>query len=290
MTFAPSRCSVLLRRVSAAILLTALLTTLLTTLTAAALRAQATEQPYAPEVGQEGKDVVWVPTPPSLVEKMLDLAKVTPKDFVIDLGSGDGRMVVAAAKRGARALGVEFNPQMVELSKRNAAREGVSAKARFVQGDMFGADISRATVLALFLLPDNLSRLRSKLFDLEPGTRIVSNTFEIEGWQPDVVESLDSATCQSWCSALLWIVPAKVEGTWRTRDGVLLIKQSFQVLSGTLRVGTKLTAIADGRLHGDEIAFRAGDMTYTGRVYGYAMMGRATTGATESKWSASRLQ
>jgi SAM-dependent methyltransferase len=168
----------------------------------------AAQQTYVPEVGQEGKDVVWVPTSPELVEKMLDLAKVTPADFVIDLGSGDGRNVIAAAKRGARALGVEFNPDMVALSRRLAAEAGVSDKATFVQGDMYEADISDATVLALFLLPKNLEQLKPKMLAMKPGSRIVLNTFAIPDWKPDVTETV-TGNCSSWCTALLYYVPAK---------------------------------------------------------------------------------
>src|SRR5688500_19049787 len=143
---------------------------------------------------------------------MLDMARVTPLDYVIDLGSGDGRNVIMAAKRGARALGVEYNADMVELSRRNAAKEGVSGRARFVQGDMFEADISQATVLALFLLPDNLRRLTPKFLSLRPGTRIVVNTYEIEGWTPVKTERV-SGSCVIWCSVLLYIVPGEVEGS-----------------------------------------------------------------------------
>jgi ubiquinone/menaquinone biosynthesis C-methylase UbiE len=161
-----------------------------------------------PQSGQPGKDVVWVPTPPELVEKMLDMAKVTPDDFVMDLGSGDGRNVIAAAKRGARAVGVEFNPDMVALSERLAKEAGVSDKAKFVQGDMFEADFSEATVLALFLLPDNLRRLEPKIRALKPGTRVVLNTFGIPGWEPDVTEKIEG-NCLSWCTALLYTIPPK---------------------------------------------------------------------------------
>ena len=160
---------------------------------AAVLAAQAVK-PFEPVVGQEGKDVVWVPTPQALVDKMLDMARVTPQDYVMDLGSGDGRNIIAAAKRGARALGVEYNPKMVEYSQRAAAKEGVADKAKFVQGDMFTADISQATVLALFLLPDNLTKLTQKFVDLKPGTRIVMNTFGIPGWEADV--KIGRASCR----------------------------------------------------------------------------------------------
>src|SRR5687768_6480000 len=194
-----------------------------------AVLAQGQPGPY---VGQPGKDVVWVPTPPVLVEKMLDLAKVTPQDYVMDLGSGDGRNIIAAAKRGARALGVEFNPNMVELSSRAAEAEGVGDKAKFVQGDMFQADISEATVLALFLLPDNLNKLLPKFLELKPGTRIVANHFGISGWDADETVRTDGE-CQSWCTALLYIVPAKVGGTWRLPHGELTLEQKFQMVSGT---------------------------------------------------------
>src|SRR5262249_31901239 len=169
--------------------------------------AQTAQKPFEPVVGQSGKDVVWVPTPFVLVEKMLDMAGVTPQDYVVDLGSGDGRNVIAAAKRGARALGVEFNPKMVQLSKRNAAKEGVADKATFVEGDMYEADISEATVLALFLLTENLNKLAPKFMDLRPGTRIVANGFGIDGWNADETGRADG-DCGSWCTAYLYIVPA----------------------------------------------------------------------------------
>src|SRR6187549_939619 len=139
--------------------------------------AAAQTATYEPQSGQAGKDVVWVPTPPELVENMLDMAKVTPQDIVMDLGSGDGRNVIAAAKRGARAYGFEFNPEMVALSRRKAQEAGVADRATFIEGDMFEADISKATVMALFLLPSNLDKLAPKFLALRPGTRIVNNTF-----------------------------------------------------------------------------------------------------------------
>src|SRR6185436_7819712 len=131
----------------------------------ASVQAQST---YEPTVGQEGKDVVWVPTPQTLVNKMLDMAKLTPQDFHMDLGSGDGRTVITAAKRGARSMGVEYNPDMVELAKRNATKEGVTARATFVKADLFETDFSKATVITLFLLPDINLKLRPKILDLKP--------------------------------------------------------------------------------------------------------------------------
>ena len=166
----------------------------------------ATPEPYE---GQPGKDVVWVPTPEALVEKMLDMAKVTRRDYMIDLGSGDGRNVIAAARRGARALGVEYDTGLVELSRRNAAAAGVARRARFVRGDMYEADISKATVLALFLLPENLQQLKPKFARLRPGTRIVSNAYEIPGWKAVEVGSSDG-DCGSWCIAYSYVIPPRV--------------------------------------------------------------------------------
>ncbi|MBI2224055.1 MAG: methyltransferase domain-containing protein, partial [Betaproteobacteria bacterium] len=148
-------------------------------------QAQPAPKPFEPSIGQDGKDVVWVPTSQELVEKMLDLAKVTASDYVIDLGSGDGRTVITAAKRGARALGIEYNPDMVELSKRSAVSEGVAGKASFAKADLFESDFSQATVITMFLLPDINLKLRPKILGLKPGTRIVSNTFTMGEWQED---------------------------------------------------------------------------------------------------------
>ena len=240
---------------------------------------------YRPEVGQAGKDVVWVPSPQALVDKMLDMAKVTPADFVMDLGSGDGRTVITAAKRGARALGIEYNPDMVALSRRNADKAGVSATAQFVQADIFQSDISKATVITLFLLPDLNLRLRPTILSLKPGTRIVSNSFKMGDWEPD--ETFD-LKCESFCTAYLWIVPAKVEGKWRLAQGELTLKQEFQKLTGTLRTGASSLAISAGTLHGDEISFTAGGAEYRGRVNGSAIEGTVKTGAGALPWSARR--
>jgi hypothetical protein len=247
---------------------------------------QASEAFYEPVVGQEGKDVVWVPTPQVLVEKMLDMARVTPKDFVMDLGSGDGRNVITAAKRGARALGVEYNPDMVELSKRLAAKEGVAEKATFVQGDMYEADISKATVLALFLLTENLNKLVPKFLDMRPGARIVVNGFEIDGWTADETGKA-GGDCGSWCTAYLYIVPAKVNGAWRLGSGTLRLEQKFQQLSGTLTTDGSITPITFGRLRGDEIRFTVGGVSYVGRVQGNTMRGEVK-GSTATAWTAVR--
>ena len=239
---------------------------------------------YEPSVGQEGKDVVWVPTPQALVDKMLDMAKVTPKDYVIDLGSGDGRTVITAAKRGSKALGIEYNPDMVELSKRNAAKEGVSDKANFVKADLFESDFSQAQVITMFLLPSINIKLRPKILDLKPGTRIVSNSFDMEEWKAD--ETATAAGCENWCTAHLWIVPAKVGGTWKLPQGELNLKQTFQMITGTLRNGNVTTPIS-GKLNGDQISFTAGAAQYTGRVNGNAIEG-TVKGGSDGKWSATR--
>jgi precorrin-6B methylase 2 len=257
---------------------------------AAAQTSQAppSAEPYKPTVGQSGKDVVWVPTPPELVEKMLDMAKVTPQDYVMDLGSGDGRNIIAAAKRGATAVGVEFNHDMVELSRKQAAAAGVADKATFVEGDMYEADISKATVLALFLLPHNLNKLTPKFLALRPGSRIVGNTFAPEGWAADATETV-TGECVSWCTSLLWIVPARVEGTWKLPDGELSLKQDFQMVSGTLTKAGASMAVS-GRLQGDLITLTAGSSEYSGRVTGDSIQGSAKSGDATTNWAASRAR
>ena len=244
--------------------------------------AQSGKGEYQPQVGQEGKDVIWVPTPQVLVDRMLDMAKVTAKDYVIDLGSGDGRTVITAAKRGAKALGIEYNPDMVELSKRNAAKAGVSDKASFVKADLFEADLSPATVITMFLLPDINLKLRPKILNLKPGTRIVSNSFTMGDWSADDTAVVKEG-CVSYCTAYLWIVPAKVEGAWQLGDGTLNLKQTYQTVSGTLNRGGNAVQIANGKLDGDHITFNAAGALYTGRVTSSGMEGTVSTGG---EWKA----
>ena len=239
-----------------------LLSALVTLSGATAVAQTATQtKPFEPYQGQPGKDVVWVPTDQRLVDKMLDMAKVTPKDVLMDLGSGDGRTVITAAKRGATAMGVEFNPDMVNLSKAAAQKAGVAYKATIVQGDLFKADLSKATVITMFLLPSINMQLRPSILNLKPGTRIVANTFTMEDWEADQTESVTD-NCSSWCTALLWIVPAKVQGTWKTAQGSLTLTQSFQMLTGNMNG----TPISGGRMNGDQISFTAGGTAYNGRV------------------------
>jgi len=245
-------------------------------------------EPFEPYEGQPGKDVVWVPTPRALVEKMLDLAGVTARDFVVDLGSGDGRLVIAAAKRGARALGVEYDADMVALAERNAAAAGVADKARFVRGDMFEADFSQASVLALFLLPANLRKLTPKFLELAAGTRIVNNGYRIDGWEEADIAYADGY-CITWCTAYLYLVPAKVAGAWRLPTGEVRFTQDFQTLSGTLVFPGGRHVPAEGQVKGDHVRFTAGLDVYTGRVRGKEMSGEAS-GAYSGFWKATRVQ
>jgi precorrin-6B methylase 2 len=246
-----------------------------------------TEKGFVPEVGQEGKDVVWVPTPQELVDTMLSIANVTPNDFVIDLGSGDGRTVITAAKRGARAIGIEYNPNMVALSKRNAEKAGVSSRAEFIEADLFEYDFSRATVITMFLLPEINMKLRPRLLELKPGTRIVSNTFTMQDWEPDLEVTTDD-NWNSWNNALLWIIPAKVEGTWKLGASELSLTQQFQMIFGKLTSNGKSVTITDGRLRGDEITFKAGDALYTGKVDGKRITGTVTDKSTKSDFVATK--
>ena len=241
--------------------------------------AQATK-PFEPYSGQPGKDVVWVPTAQALVDRMLDMAKVTPKDILFDLGSGDGRTVITAAKRGVTATGVEFNPEMVALSRRNAAEAGVTGKATFIQGDIFQTDFSKADVVTLFLLDSLNLRLRPTLLAMKPGTRVVSNTFDMGEWEPDETISTTSE-CSSFCHASFWIVPARVAGVWQMQKNELTLSQNFQMLTGTLNAAP----ISNAKMRGSEITFIAGGKVFTGRVAGKRMEGTASDG---SKWQATQ--
>jgi len=267
-------------------------------LTAAALAlpgaatAQSTE--FTPQVGQEGKDVIWVPTPQALVEKMLDMAKLTAQDIHYDLGSGDGRTVITAAKRGAQAVGVEFNPDMVALSERTAAKEGVSAKAKFINGDIFQTDFSHATVVTLYLLPSLNVKLRPTILKMKPGTRVVSHAFTMDEWQPDQTENVEGRT------AYLWIVPAPVEGAWRwngsgngPKSYEVALRQQFQKIEGTARLDGRPGQLRDVNLRGDQINFTVLDADgarrdFSGRVSGNTMQGVVKQPGGDAKWSATR--
>jgi hypothetical protein len=232
----------------------------------------AQEATFTPVVGQPGKDVIWVPTSQAMVDRMLDMAELTPKDIHVDLGSGDGRTVITAAKRGATARGVEFNPDMVALSRRAAKEEGVADRAKFDQADIFQSDFSDATVITLFLLPDLNLRLRSTLLNMKPGTRVVSNSFDMEDWEPDDTAYVTEG-CSDYCTAYKWVVPAKVEGTWKLADQELTLTQTFQRLEGALRKGSAAQPISDAYLDGAKIHFSVGKAVYTGVVDGKEMHG-----------------
>ncbi|OAI50219.1 hypothetical protein AYO46_10505 [Betaproteobacteria bacterium SCGC AG-212-J23] len=244
-------------------------------------------EPFQPYEGQSGKDVVWVPTPPALVEKMLDMVRVTPKDFVMDLGSGDGRNIIAAAKRGVRGLGVEYDPDMVALSERKAEEAGVADKAKFVRGDMYEADLSQATALVLFLLPVNLEKLAPRFLELPAGTRIINNGYKIPGWE-EVETGHINGTCITWCTAYLYLVPAKVGGKWSLPAGEVRFEQKFQELTGTLTHTDGRAIPLQGSVVGDRIRFSVGLDSYEGRVRGKQMSGNAT-GARSGYWKAARL-
>ena len=257
----------------------------------ATLQAQENQSAngFIPQVGQQGKDVVWVPTPQELVDKMLNIAKVTPDDYVIDLGSGDGRTVITAAKIGAKATGIEYNPDMVALSKENAKKEGVGDKAEFIQADLYETDFSKATVITMFLLPEINLKLRPRLLDLKPGTRIVSNTFTMGDWEADQ-EVTTEENWNSWNTAYLWIIPAKVGGKWKLGNGEIDFTQEFQFVKGTLNSGGKSISVSDGRLDGNSITFTIGNEKYSGTVGDKLIKGTVTNASagTMSDWIATR--
>jgi hypothetical protein len=251
---------------------------------------------YTPQVGQAGKDVVWVPTPDELIERMLNMAKVTKNDHVIDLGSGDGRIAIAAGKRGATAQGIEYNPDMVALSNKNAQAAGVADRVKFMKADIFESDFSKATVITMYLLPHLNLQLRPKILDMKPGTRVTSHAFTMEEWQPDEKASVE------FRDAYLWIVPAKVNGKWRMQQVAgsgmenieLDIVQKFQFFEGKARLGGRNVEILEGKLNGDRMTFTLVDgngarRNYTGRVSGSRIEGTVPTqGGAPVSWTASR--
>lgn len=249
---------------------------------------------YEPKVGQPGKDVIWVPTPDSLVERMLDMAHVTAQDYVVDLGSGDGRTVIAAAKRGANALGVEYNPDMVALSRANAERAGVADRAQFIQGDVFATDFSKASVVTMYLLSSLNLKLRPTLLAMKPGTRIVSHAFNMGDWPPDETATVNGYT------AYLWIVPAKVQGRWRAQGPSgpfeLALEQTYQKIVGKVSAPNFTPSLGDPILEGDQIRFTLVDkagrfVRFQGTVKGNTMEGTVeATGRPQARWSARRAE
>lgn len=264
---------------------------------AALAQAQPARKDYQPEVGQAGKDVIWVPTPDAVVDKMLTMAKVTAGDFVMDLGSGDGRTVIAAAKKfGATAHGIEYNPDMVVLATRRAQAAGVSDKAKFMKADIFATDFSKATVITMYLLPELNLRLRPKLLEMRPGTRLVSHAFSMGEWEPDERAEVEGR------SAMLWIVPAKAQGNWTLRppSGTssapyeVSLTQQFQMLSGTVRQGGHSAKVEEGKMRAENISFSFADASgkkrrFVGRIAAGKMEGALDAGNTaELRWSADK--
>jgi SAM-dependent methyltransferase len=237
---------------------------------------------FEPVVGQAGKDVIWVPTPPFLVERMLRMAQVTANDFVIDLGSGDGRIAIAAARDfSARSMGLEFNPDMVALSRRDAERAGVSARATFREADIYKTDFSEATVLTMYLLPNINLDLRPIILRMKPGTRVVSHQFNMGDWSPDDTSDLSGRM------AYLWIVPARVEGKW-TLDApsapaggfTLSIRQEFQRISGQAGPGKTTFGLREASLKGDRVRFSFVDDDGKLREFDGTVSGTTISGET----------
>jgi precorrin-6B methylase 2 len=241
---------------------------------------------FTPVEGQEGKNVPWIPTPQILVDKMLDMAEITSSDFLIDLGSGDGRLVITAAKRGTKALGIEYNPEFVALAKDNAEKAGVASMVQFEKADVFEYDFSKATVLTMFLLPELNIKLRPKILNMKPGTRIITNTFTMQDWKADETVSTDRPG-DRWNKAYMWIVPAHVSGEWTMQNGnKLILEQKYQMLSGSLTENGNTIRISSGKLRGNEVTFTAGNQAFTGMVSAKKMEGSCTSGNKTIKWAA----
>ena len=252
---------------------------------------------FQPQVGQAGKDVIWVPTPDDVVERMLTMAQTGPNDIHFDLGAGDGKIAIAAAKKfGARATGVEYNPDMVKHANANAQAAGVAGagkgQATIRHGDIFATDFSSATVITLYLLPALNMKLRPQLLSMRPGTRVVSHSFSMEDWEADEISTLDGRR------AYFWLVPANVMGSWNLDAGGqkldVAFEQTFQKVSGTVSLGAIHAGLRDARLRGANISFAYLDQNamrrdFSGRVTGGKMEGsfRDEKGA-EGKWSATK--
>ena len=223
---------------------------------AAEVTPEAGNEVYQPTPGQPGKDVVWIPTPDALVVKMLEAVKTSKDDVVYDLGSGDGKIPIAAAKQyGARAVGIEYNPEMAELARRNARREGVDDLVTIVTGDIFVEDFSKATVVTMYLLPQLNIKLRPTILRMTPGTRVTSHQFGMGEWEPDQKLKVESR------DAYVWIVPANVVGTWTLKDdrgsfsGTLNLSQRYQRIGGTLALGGKTRQLLSPWMEGDKLGF-----------------------------------
>ena len=213
------------------------------------------DQKYQPSMGQSGKDVIWIPTSNELVSQMLKIANVGPSDLVYDLGAGDGKIAIAAAKEfGAQAVGIEFNPDLAALGQRNAERAGVADKVKIIQGDIFKEDFSKATVVTLYLLPELNYQLRDSLLKMKPGTRVVSHAFDMADWQPDGV-------IEGPARAYFWVVPASVSGEWvlanfdSKNSAILSLNQRFQYVGGSLTVSGRTQPMLNVKLKGDRLQF-----------------------------------
>ncbi len=274
-----------------------ILSALAAALFALAPAAYAQQKDFKPHVGQQGKDVVWVPTPDEVVERMLNAAQTKPEDYVIDLGAGDGKIAIAAAKKfGARSLGVEYNPDMVGLAQRNAQAAGVLGKAQIVQGDIFTTDFTQATVLTMYLLPSLNMKLRPQILAMRPGTRVVTHAFNMEDWEPDETSDVDGRR------VYLWVVPASVTGRWAMElSGAgasekisLNLDQRYQKIEGVAYLGSTLAGLREPRLSGFRIGFAYVDnhgvrRDFTGRVTGGTMEGSfRTDGGAEGRWTATK--
>lgn len=242
----------------------------------------ATDPNYKPTRGQSGKDVIWIPTPPELVDKMLSMARVTAQDKVFDLGAGDGIIAITAAKKfNANAVGIEYNPNMAEFARRKVAEAGVQDKVRIITGDIFKEDFSSATVLTLYLLPELNLQLRPTILQMKPGTRVVAHAFDMEEWQPDDTASAALAT------AYLWIVPAPVQGEWSVsldgnKSARLQLQQTFQNVGGSITVDGRTLPLLGARLRGEDLSFQfRGDgpsvSSFSGKVNGGRLSGTLST-------------
>ncbi len=266
-------------------------------LASGALHAQdrkSCDRDYKPQVGQSGKDVVWVPTPDELVQRMLRMAKVTPQDIVYDLGAGDGKIAIAAGKAGATAFGIEYNPDMAKLAQCYVQAEGMGNKVKIIQGDIFKEDFSKATVITMYLLPELNLRLRPTILDMKPGTRVTSHQFTMGDWEADETAEIEYRT------AYLWIVPAKVEGTWTLKEQggngqyTVNLKQTFQKISGDVATGGAKQPLVGAALRGEEIKFAFNDdkgvtRTLTGTVRGNELTGVLKgAGGAETKVTGTR--
>jgi len=251
---------------------------------------------FEPQVGQAGKDVIWVPTPDDVVERMLTVAQLQPGEIHFDLGAGDGKIAIAAAKKGARATGIEYNPDMVKYANAKAQEAGVAGvgpgKAQIRHGDIFVTDFSSANVVTLYLLPVLNMKLRPQLLSMKPGTRVVSHSFSMEDWEADEISSVDGRRIY------FWLVPAMVQGSWALDAGgqklELALEQHFQKMNGTVTFGPVQAGLREPRLRGSAIAFAYVDTTgvrrdFTGTVNGRQMEGtfRDEKGGS-GKWSAAK--